>query len=114
MLSVLKGDRSRFKVSDSWVGSVGTYVVEYREKIDLIARELSGDGGLAVHTRYSKQHCCAELHTCFDSVLARVRVEGSEGAPWRAMVMHNGLTEEQLQLFKCLRLELQCVRAIRM
>ena len=65
------------------------YVYHFRTVLDSIAKKISlQEGSPPVYTRFNPHLRAAELHSR-DGVLARVKMRGSEGVPYEAVVASN-------------------------
>ena len=71
----------RGHVLDSWDGSNGYYVHDFRGELDGIAEAL----GANVRTRFNLPLGCAELYNEW-GVIARIKVHGGECLPYEAVI----------------------------
>ncbi len=97
---LLHGDiPPRMSLHDTWEDASGHYVYAYRRELRRMAQQLSREG-FAVHTRFNVDLECAEMHTCMEKVVARIKIQGSEGQPWLAIVTIIDLPKEDADLIK--------------
>ena len=86
-------------MSDPWSGSGDFYVSLFKVNLDQIARELSGEKGKPVRTRFNQKLGCAELFVPFSEVVARVKVQGEMCNPQTAIITLLTIPETTKPLF---------------
>ncbi len=98
-----KGNQPTKISRDSWAGSEGTYVEEYRYGLDAVAMRI-GTADVPVFTRYNKKGMlrgCAELYELVSGrVLAQIDVTGEAATPSTVWVRDVGLPAEGRKLLE--------------
>jgi hypothetical protein len=85
----------------NWYETV--YVAQYRKELQRVAKELRNHGYPLARACLNRQQGCIRIYTWlgFGSVVAAIRMHGSEGAPYMAIVTSpSPLSEKSKELFK--------------
>lgn len=77
---------------DLWAGAGGTYAYKYRDRLDEVAKQLTGIAWENVYTLYDKPAKCVVIRSD-QKVFARIQVHGECGLPYRANVRTNLLAK---------------------
>lgn len=92
-------------VLDEWKGTELWYIRDCRWRLFEIAEVIAVRRAARLWVRPNKGKFCAEIFdTATDSIVARVRVSGECGHPYKATVEHAPLSPDEILLFRA-RLE---------